>query len=62
MTRKDFELVAAVVAGLHLTGRSLSAPVATAAQIDGIAQRFADALATTNTAFDRAKFLRACLS
>ena len=61
MTRKDFELVAAVLAGLPFEGDS-AGPVATAAQIDGIAQRFADALATTNPAFDRAKFLSACLS
>ena len=71
MTRKDFELVADVVAALSSDAKfeaiklrlgDSAAPVTTAAQTYGIALRFADALATTNPAFDRSKFVRACLS
>ena len=49
MTKKDFELIAATIAYL---------PAGPARR--ETARLFADALATTNPRFDRARFLRAC--
>lgn len=54
MTRKDFELIAAVLrnAPLHTQG---------CAYVDELAEDFADALAETNPRFDRDRFLAAAL-
>lgn len=51
MTRKDFELIAAVVASL---------PGDTEVHADYIADLLADALATSNPRFNRDRFMRAC--
>lgn len=55
MTRKDFQLIADVLAGdsFATEGRGQAHRVI-------VANAFADALATTNPRFDRAKFMAAC--
>lgn len=64
MTRKDFELIAAVVARERTNARTLPLKVAVKeariAAVDGTAYALAHALATTNPLFDRSRFLRAC--
>ena len=50
MTRKDFELIAAVIRQ------------GTAWERSGLAIRFADALEESNPRFDRDAFLKACQS
>ena len=64
MTRKDFELIAAVFAGTfaHLRAAAAGAGVSREADRATVlnAMRMADALATDNPRFDRARFLRAC--
>jgi hypothetical protein len=50
MTKRDFELIAAVLANLPEMR----------VDPDTVAEEFADALATTNPRFDRTKFLTAC--
>lgn len=52
MTKKDFELIAAVVKGLPADTDYLSAGL--------VAIHLADALATTNPRFNRGRFLEAC--
>lgn len=52
MTRKDFELIAGVI--------SNSQGLTRGGVMDTLAERLADALATTNPNFDRARFLKAC--
>ena len=52
MTRKDFVLIANVLANLTLGG--LPAPAMTKAEI---AEQFADALLSTNPAFDTGRFM-----
>lgn len=63
MTKKDFELIARVFAATHGAGSPLKTraiqPQLNTAR-DDLALRMADALATTNPAFDRARFLAAC--
>ena len=57
MSRKDFELIAAVLREAHdQTDASSTARLLT----DSLAEDFAHALARTNDRFDRARFLRAC--
>lgn len=54
MTKKDFELIVAVFAAEPvqlLEDREI---------IENLAESLADALATTNPKFDRARFLAAC--
>jgi hypothetical protein len=51
MSRKDFELIARTIRE-SATRANVSNGV--------IAREFADALATTNPNFDRARFLKAC--
>ncbi|MCE5292966.1 MAG: hypothetical protein LLG14_27535 [Nocardiaceae bacterium] len=65
MTKKDFELIAAVFANLlrEPIHPDCDDPEAEQGAIDGIrtaAVNLADALATTNPRFDRARFLQAC--
>lgn len=56
VTRRDFELIAATIkAGRYAGMTPLRAAIA-----NDEATRFAAALATTNPAFDRARFLKAC--
>lgn len=52
MTRRDFELIAAVIRDAHLTVHG---------QRVTLASDMANALECTNPAFDRARFLRACM-
>lgn len=56
MTRRDFELIAATIRLCGETAHSQTAQ----ATVSDLANRFARALAVTNPAFDRARFLRAC--
>lgn len=56
MTKKDFELIAAAI---RRGAFDKMGPVRTAIHND-YAARVADALATTNPKFDRARFLAAC--
>lgn len=52
MSRKDYELIAGVIANSQgLTRGGI---------MDTLAERFADELAKENPRFDRAKFLKAC--
>lgn len=51
MTRRDFELIAGVVATLPLGGADRLV----------VAQAFADRLPETNARFDRARFVSACM-
>jgi hypothetical protein len=50
MTRKDYELIAEVLASLSADTRY---------EIDEVAEAFADRLAETNERFDKVRFLRA---
>lgn len=63
MSRKDFELVADVIAR-HLADMKRIAPpeaqVYVLAGVADLADSMADALATTNRAFKRERFLTAC--
>jgi hypothetical protein len=59
MTRKDFELIAAAVKATRLSYAPHWDPNLFRA-CDDHAKRLADALATTNAHFDRARFLTAC--
>lgn len=52
MTRKDFELIARVIKN--------SDEVADDMTREALADMFADKLADTNPAFDRARFITAC--
>lgn len=54
MTHKDVELIAATIRALPSHSAGLRAHQASTARA------FADALATTNPDFDRARFLKAC--
>lgn len=49
MTRKDFVLIASVIAGIQDKQQRRS-----------VAEAFAAALATTNSGFNRARFLKTC--
>lgn len=53
MTRKDFQLIARVI-------KESEGAVIDDLSRDGLAEMFADELASTNPAFDRARFLKAC--
>jgi hypothetical protein len=53
MTRKDFELIAAVL-------KNRRALAGDAGAFDTLARDFAEALAATNKQFNRDRFLRAC--
>jgi hypothetical protein len=55
MTRKDYELIADV-----FNDHNARYSRRTSAISDELARDMADALATTNPAFDRVRFLRAC--
>ena len=52
MTKKDFELIARILASPYCAEDQIA--------VRAVAYRFADALATTNPRFDRARFLAAC--
>lgn len=52
MTKKDYKLIALVIFNLKFDGDE--------SVRDYVAEEFANALAQTNTRFDRAKFLAAC--
>lgn len=52
MTKKDFELIAAVLIAARAYVQH--------SNMDFLSRAFADALATTNKQFNRDKFLRAC--
>jgi hypothetical protein len=65
MTRKDYELIADVIAKLepnvtvvHYCGDDAGRPNVT--MRDVVARDFADALTATNPRFDRERFLAAC--
>jgi hypothetical protein len=63
MTKKDFELIAATlqtVRDVDLSGPAFASADADAVHAD-ICRTFAAALAGTNPAFDRSRFLRACV-
>lgn len=58
MTRKDFELIAGA---LRLANGSITvAPYDAPTALELVSVILADALATTNGAFDRVRFLAAC--
>jgi hypothetical protein len=61
MTRKDFELIAAVICEARLQGPS-SEPETDSADMMRIqiANEFARRLSTTNAAFNKQRFLGAC--
>lgn len=50
MTKKDFELIAGVLADVHKKGNKIC-----------VVELLADALAETNPRFDRGRFLTACI-
>lgn len=54
MTRKDYVLIASVIAGMPSFAPSLRA------QRDSCARAFAEKLAADNPRFDRGRFLAAC--
>ena len=54
MRRKDYELIAGVIAGMPAFAPNLRTAR------DSCARAFAERLATDNPRFDRARFLRAC--
>lgn len=56
MTKKDFELIAAAV----VRTRAMYPGEAHRYALNDVSMTLADALATTNPRFDRAKFLQAC--
>lgn len=62
MTKKDFELIAGAVRQSRLVGLNIAESTAHrfSEQRACTARRLADALATTNPRFDRARFLAAC--
>lgn len=63
MTKKDYELIAATIAGTRLTstqGYTYTEARTHDATLNTFAERIADALATTSPKFDRERFLRAC--
>lgn len=59
MTKKDFELIAGTISALTWSPVSGGHGL-TNDQRFAVALRFADALAATNSAFNRARFLAAC--
>lgn len=59
MTKKDFELIAAILDNGLIVAPSSMAETARE-QRDEYARRFADRLAEENPRFNRARFLRAC--
>ncbi len=56
MSRKDYELIAHVLKDAHLEYDAKHAGFV----VNGIAARFAEALAADNPRFDSPRFLRAC--
>ncbi len=58
MTKKDFELIAAAVS--RASAWQPTEHVTRAYALQHVADELADALATTNPKFDRARFLAAC--
>jgi hypothetical protein len=54
MTRKDYELIAAIIAAMPRFAASLRT------QHESTARQFADKLASDNPRFDRERFLTAC--
>lgn len=60
MTKKDFELIARAVLDSRPLGATPQYAEWANGQCDMTAERLADALATTNPKFDRARFLAAC--
>lgn len=58
MTKKDFELIARVIAQTVVHGEVIRGYARIMPEV--LASNMADALASTNTAFDRARFLAAC--
>jgi hypothetical protein len=59
MTRKDFELIARAVRGLDCFSYQYDGADMPSARFQA-ATAMADALGSTNPAFDRARFLTAC--
>lgn len=57
MTRKDFELIARVFSDLNADFNNGGSD---SVSLSLVAEELADALATTNGAFDRVRFLAAC--
>ena len=55
MTKKDFELIAAVLAAVSNTAHSNAANA-----LRDVADEFARVLGRTNPRFDRERFLKAC--
>lgn len=60
MTRKDFELIARTIAALHDEMSALEYEPVGTGTVRLAALKLAEALATTNPRFDRARFLSAC--
>ena len=62
MTKKDFQLIADVVATPNRASQMGNGPLADAhaRYRRALAEQFADALASTNPRFQRETFLRAC--
>lgn len=58
MTKKDYELIAAVITSVRDPDRRMRLGHKHAC--DNIANEFARVLARTNPRFDRARFLKAC--
>ena len=59
MTRKDFQLIADVLKTAAESAEENGSKMA-GAVIEGLSLRFASALRSTNSNFDRDRFLRAC--
>ena len=64
MTRKDFELIAAVMRDAHSTCVSQRArnPASAADALEFAAAQFAKRLAETNPRFDQERFIAACVA
>ena len=56
MTRKDFDLIANVLAECHRTSRNR----VDQSNVDHVIEEMADALVKTNPRFDRERFVTAC--
>lgn len=59
MTKKDFELIAAAIVSTRIPYDRVSLS-AYQLMLGAVAESLANALATTNPRFDRARFLAAC--
>jgi len=59
MTRKDYELIAGIIQNANYTASKFK-DTSGASMLTHLAIELSDALATTNPAFNRARFLTAC--